>query len=254
MISVSHLVKRYGSHLAVDDVSFEVDKGEVVGFLGPERRRQEHHAPHPRRVPRQNGGTVTGRRLRRGRGELRGPHAHRLHARGRPALPRDARQRVPHLPRRAEGRRAQESAARQVDAGHGEGQRRRSRHDAHRQPLQGLHASASGWPMRSSPIPPLLILDEPTAGLDPNQIREVRDVIKRARARSTRSLLSTHILSEVESTCTRVLVIAKGKLVAQGKTPDIRKLRRSPGLACAPRGDVRRRREDRSRARGRLRR
>ena len=85
--------------------------------------------------------------------------------------------------------------------------------------------------------PPLLILDEPTAGLDPNQIRDVRDVIK-ALGKEHTVLLSTHILSEVESTCTRILVIAKGKLVAQGKTPDIRKLRRSPGLEVRLAGDA----------------
>jgi ABC-2 type transport system ATP-binding protein len=63
--------------------------------------------------------------------------------------------------------------------------------------------------------PPLLILDEPTAGLDPNQIHSVRGLIRALGSEHT-VLLSTHILSEVESTCSRALVIDRGVLVAQG--------------------------------------
>jgi len=83
--------------------------------------------------------------------------------------------------------------------------------------------------------PPLLILDEPTSGLDPNQIREVRDVIKGLGSDHT-VLLSTHILSEVESSCDRVIVIARGKLVAEGTTDAIKNLQRSPGLEVRVRG------------------
>jgi ABC-2 type transport system ATP-binding protein len=85
--------------------------------------------------------------------------------------------------------------------------------------------------------PPLLILDEPTAGLDPNQIREVREVIASLGKEHT-VLLSTHILSEVEASCSRVLLIAKGKLVAQGATSEIRAMRRAPTIEIAVRGDV----------------
>jgi ABC-2 type transport system ATP-binding protein len=63
--------------------------------------------------------------------------------------------------------------------------------------------------------PPLLILDEPTAGLDPNQIRQVRDLIRGLSGQKT-VLLSTHILPEVESTCGRVLIIHRGRLVGEG--------------------------------------
>jgi ABC-2 type transport system ATP-binding protein len=63
--------------------------------------------------------------------------------------------------------------------------------------------------------PPLLILDEPTSGLDPNQIREVRKLIKKL-SRSRTILLSTHILSEVEASCDRALVINKGQIVLEG--------------------------------------
>jgi ABC-2 type transport system ATP-binding protein len=85
--------------------------------------------------------------------------------------------------------------------------------------------------------PPLLVLDEPTAGLDPNQIVEVRDVIK-ALGREHTVLLSTHILSEVEASCSRVVVIDRGKLVAEGATRDIRRMRRAPAVDVTVRGDI----------------
>jgi ABC-2 type transport system ATP-binding protein len=78
--------------------------------------------------------------------------------------------------------------------------------------------------------PPLLILDEPTAGLDPNQVREVRALIQELAADHT-VLLSTHILSEVEATCQRALVIDRGRLVAQGTLAELAKGRRSAKLA-----------------------
>ncbi len=73
--------------------------------------------------------------------------------------------------------------------------------------------------------PEILILDEPTSGLDPNQIVEIRDIIKRIGKQKT-VVLSTHILSEAEATCDRVVIISRGKIVADG---DIDKLKHSAG-------------------------
>jgi ABC-2 type transport system ATP-binding protein len=73
--------------------------------------------------------------------------------------------------------------------------------------------------------PEILILDEPTSGLDPNQIVEIRDIIKRIGKQKT-VVLSTHILSEAEATCDRVVIISHGKIVADG---DIDKLKHSAG-------------------------
>jgi ABC-2 type transport system ATP-binding protein len=75
--------------------------------------------------------------------------------------------------------------------------------------------------------PPLLVLDEPTAGMDPNQIREVRAMIRELGAEHT-VLVSTHILHEVEATCSRVVVIDRGKLVAEGTPAELAELRRPP--------------------------
>jgi ABC-2 type transport system ATP-binding protein len=71
--------------------------------------------------------------------------------------------------------------------------------------------------------PPLVILDEPTAGLDPNQIRETRDLVRDLGKEHT-VVLSTHILSEVEACATRVVVIHEGRLVAEGPTDRVRAL------------------------------
>jgi ABC-2 type transport system ATP-binding protein len=70
--------------------------------------------------------------------------------------------------------------------------------------------------------PEILILDEPTTGLDPNQIVEIRTLIRELGRQKT-VILSTHILPEVEATCTRILIINKGKIVADGSAASLRK-------------------------------
>jgi ABC-2 type transport system ATP-binding protein len=70
--------------------------------------------------------------------------------------------------------------------------------------------------------PEVLILDEPTVGLDPNQIKEIREMIKRIGKEKT-VILSSHILAEVEATCDRILIINKGKIVADGSPQELRK-------------------------------
>ena len=70
--------------------------------------------------------------------------------------------------------------------------------------------------------PQVLILDEPTSGLDPNQIVEIRELIKKIGREKT-VILSSHILAEVEATCDRILIINKGKIVADGTSKDLRK-------------------------------
>jgi ABC-2 type transport system ATP-binding protein len=70
--------------------------------------------------------------------------------------------------------------------------------------------------------PDVLILDEPTAGLDPNQIVEIRELIRKIGKEKT-VILSSHILAEVEATCDRILIISKGKIVADGTAEELRK-------------------------------
>ena len=82
-------------------------------------------------------------------------------------------------------------------------------------------ASASGSPARSSTTPSVLVLDEPTVGLDPKQIIAIRELI-RELGREHTLLLSTHILPEVELLCERVLIIDRGRIVAEGRPEQLR--------------------------------
>ena len=69
--------------------------------------------------------------------------------------------------------------------------------------------------------PDLMVLDEPTNGLDPPQIKEVREVLQRIAATGRTVLVSSHLLSEVEQTCSHVVVMSRGKVVAQGTVDDL---------------------------------
>jgi ABC-2 type transport system ATP-binding protein len=86
--------------------------------------------------------------------------------------------------------------------------------------------------------PAIVVLDEPTAGLDPNQIREARSLI-RELGREHTVVLSTHILGEVEACATRVLLLHRGKVVAEGPTDQIRTMHRATAIELTVRGDAR---------------
>jgi ABC-2 type transport system ATP-binding protein len=219
MIDVANLVKDYGTVIAVNGVSFHVGRGEVVGFLGP------------------NGaGKSTTLRILSG---FLGPTSGRVRVDGRDVLEDGivARRSIGYMPESAplypEMRvreylrfRAELKAVprkqRVAAVGH-------AMEAARVTEMEGTligHLS-KGYRQRVGLAdalvanPPLLILDEPTAGLDPNQIREVRDLI-RGLGESHTILLSTHILPEVETTCSRAIVIDRGKLVAEGTIDELR--------------------------------
>ncbi|MGH7327692.1 MAG: ABC transporter ATP-binding protein [Polyangiaceae bacterium] len=234
MISVRHLVKRYGTHLAVDDVSFEVEKGEIVGFLGPNGA----------------GKSTTLRILSGFLGPSKGVVKVAGHDIERDAF--EARKSIGYMPEAVplypEMRVAEYLAFRAELKNVPRAKRRAHIDDAMEK--AGVHEVATtligrlskGYKQRVGLAdalvarPPILILDEPTAGLDPNQIREVRSVIRNLGDEHT-VLLSTHILSEVEASCSKVILIAKGKLLAQGKTDDIRAMLHGAGVEITVRGD-----------------
>jgi ABC-2 type transport system ATP-binding protein len=84
--------------------------------------------------------------------------------------------------------------------------------------------------------PEILVLDEPTSGLDPNQIVEIREIIRKIGAQKT-VILSTHILSEAEATCNRIIIINKGQIIADGATGDLKtKLGQGSRVRIAVRG------------------
>jgi ABC-2 type transport system ATP-binding protein len=235
MISVSHLTKRYGDVVAVDDVSFEVGKGEVVGFLGPNGA----------------GKSTTLRILAGFLGQTRGTASVCGHDVALDSL--EARKNLGYMPEavplypemrvieylrfRAELKgvvRSKRTSA--VDAA-------MDKAGVSDRATSVIGKLSKGYRQRVGladalvSSPPLLVLDEPTAGLDPNQIRDVRKLLRQL-AKDHTVLLSTHILSEVESTCTRAIVIAKGKLVAEGTIDDLRRMRRSSAFAVVIRGDA----------------
>jgi len=227
VIEVSNLTKDYGTVVAVRDLSFSVQKGEIVGFLGP------------------NGaGKSTTLRILAG---FLGATTGRVRIAGHDVAeaPRSARRALGYMPESAplypelrvleyllfrarlkEVARAKQTAAigsamDRAGVAHMAGTVIGHLSKGYRQRVALADALVSD--------PPLLILDEPTAGLDPNQIREVRTLIK-ALAGERTILLSTHILSEVEATCERAIVIDRGRLVAEGSIEALRARQRTGAL------------------------
>jgi len=211
VIEVQHLTKRYGRVTAVDDVSFRVEPGEILGFLGPNGA----------------GKTTTMRILTgympasEGRATVAGydVFTHPLEAKRRTGyLPE-----TPPLYPDMTVREYLDFVARIKGVPSGE---RKARVDtvmqrAHVADMASRHCGklSKGYRQRVGLAqaiihnPEVLILDEPTAGLDPKQIIETRDLI-RGLAGDHTIILSTHILPEVAQTCQRVVIIAKGRVVA----------------------------------------
>ncbi|HVW28381.1 MAG TPA: ABC transporter ATP-binding protein [Polyangiaceae bacterium] len=226
MIDVANLVKDYGTVVAVNDVSFSVGRGEVVGFLGP------------------NGaGKSTTLRILSG---FLGPTSGQVRIDGRDVVEDGmaARRSIGYMPEAAPlypEMRVREYLRFRAEL---KGVPRKRRVTAVGEAMEAARVTemegtlighlSKGYRQRVGLAdalvanPPLLILDEPTAGLDPNQIREVRDLIRRLGENHT-ILLSTHILPEVETTCGRAIVIDRGKLVAQGTIDELRESRRGAG-------------------------
>jgi len=219
VIEVENLSKRYGDRAAVRNVSFRVDRGEIVGFLGP------------------NGaGKSTTLRILTG---FLAPSEGSVKIDGVDARsePVEARRRIGYMPEatpvypemrvheylryRAElkgvGRKAIKG---RIDAALEMAKVADMRTRIIGQLSKG-YRQRLGLADALIADPPLLVLDEPTAGLDPNQIREVRALV-RSFAGTKTVLLSTHILPEVEATCTRVLIIHQGKLVGEGRPDELR--------------------------------
>ncbi|HVP58809.1 MAG TPA: ATP-binding cassette domain-containing protein [bacterium] len=218
MISVKNLTKTFGRTVAVDNISFEVTKGEVVGFLGPNAA----------------GKTTTMRMLTcyiapdSGTANVAGFDV------GEASL--EVRKRVGYLP---------ESAPLYLDMDlvaylefiaevRGIPSADRPRRVRRMVEVCGLESMlgrtvgtlSKGYRQRVGLAqtlihdPEILVLDEPTTGLDPSQIIEIRELVKEIGKERT-VILSTHILPEVEVTCTRVLIINEGKIVASGTPQEL---------------------------------
>ncbi len=214
-ISVRGLCKRYGAWSAVEDLSFDVARGEVVGFLGPNgagktttMRMLTGFVPPSEGVVRIAGHDIMGASIaaRRAIGYL--PEAPPLYPDMKVEAYLSYVAGLKDVPRRERRTAVGRALAR---CGLGDVRGRMIQH------LSKGYRQRVGLAQAIVHEPAVLILDEPTVGLDPNQIREIRSLISELASpgeggqRQT-VVLSTHILSEVEAICQRVIMIDRGRL------------------------------------------
>jgi ABC-2 type transport system ATP-binding protein len=218
MIKVEGLTKRYARTVAVDDISFEVEKGQIVGFLGPNGA----------------GKTTTMRVLTcflpptAGKATIAGFDVQEN--------PQEVKKRIGYLPETPPVYPEMEVSEYLDFVGQIKGissadiKRRRdevisrcSLGDVSKKLIGKLskgYRQRVGIAQAIIHNPDVLILDEPTSGLDPKQIIEIRELL-RALSGDHTIILSTHILSEVEQSCERVIIISQGKLVAQDSVANL---------------------------------
>jgi ABC-2 type transport system ATP-binding protein len=223
VISVRALTKVYGQTLAVDHISFEVSKGQIVGFLGPNGAGKSTtlkmltcYLP-----PTSGGASINGfdifhqsEKVRENVGYL--PENVPLYTEMRVREYLDFRGQLRGMDRANRRKRMEYVMERcwltKVS----------NRLIGH---LSKGYRQRVGLADALLHNPPLLILDEPTVGLDPTQIRETRKLIHDLGGQHT-VILSTHILPEVEANCDRAIVISGGRIVAQGSPEELRSSRR----------------------------
>ncbi len=219
MIEVRGLTKTYGTERAVDDISFEVQRGEVLGFLGPNGAGKSTTMKVITCYLQPTVGTVLvdnhdvtqdSLKVRQYIGYL--PESTALYqdmntyeylsfvASMRGVASKDIPKQIAYM-------------AEVCGIGSVLGKRIETLSKGFRQRVGLAQAMIHN--------PDIVILDEPTSGLDPNQIVEIRELIKGIGTEKT-VILSTHILSEVQASCDRVLIINKGKLVADGSPDDLK--------------------------------
>lgn len=230
MIKVNNLTKKFSGQPAVDDISFEVERGEIIGFLGPNgagkttTMRMLTGFLHPTRGAIEIAGCDVIKNpleARRHIGYM--PESCPLYTEMRVDEYLRFRANIKEVPRRALKNRL--GTVKEQCGLTGVGHRIIGQLSKGYRQRVGLADSLLS-------DPDLLILDEPTAGLDPNQIREVRELIGWLAERHT-LLLSTHILPEVEMACKRVLIIDKGRIVASDSPESLQKRLLGDALICA---------------------
>lgn len=216
-IEVKNLLKEYGEQKAVDNISFQVSQGEIVGFLGPNGAGKSTTMKILTGYLQQTSGEayISGINvsddplaIKKKIGYL--PELNALYY---DMYVREYLDFVAELhklnDRKAAVQKAIELVGLQTEARKKIGQ------------LSKGYKQRTGLAAALIHDPEVLILDEPTSGLDPNQIIEIRDVIKNQGKNKT-VLFSSHILQEVEAICERVIIINKGKLVADDKLANLK--------------------------------
>lgn len=235
-IRISNLSRSYGAQKAVDDISFTVRTGEVLGFLGPNGAGKTTTMKMICGLVAADSGRLEvggkdvvkdAEEVRRNIGYL--PENNPLYAE-MPVLDLlHFTAKVQDVPKE---QRTARVAAMVEACGLGPEKHKRV------EELSKGYRQRVGLAQAMVHDPAVLILDEPTTGLDPNQIVEIRELIKQV-GRSKTVIFSTHILPEVEATCDRILIINKGRIVADGDPRSLRQ--RSEGRhllrICLPAAD-----------------
>lgn len=221
MITVEHLTKCYGDFTAVNDLSFEIDEGHVYGFLGP------------------NGaGKSTTMNIMTGCLSATDGHV-KIDGHDIFEEPQKAKKLIGYLPEQPPLYMNETPAEYLKFVGEAKGLRGKELAEQIEEVIQQTRIEnvrnrlisklSKGYKQRVGIAqallgnPKVIILDEPTVGLDPIQIIEIRDLIKQL-GQSHTVILSSHILSEVQAICEKILIISKGKLVAFDETENLEQL------------------------------
>ncbi len=215
MIEVEKLTKFYGPFKAVDDLNFSIKKGEIVGLLGPNGAGKSTTMRMVTGFLSPTSGTVT------------------IDGEDIAANPKAVKRKIGYLPESAPlyADMIVEDYLKYVAAVQGAADRAAVDTALTCGLAEVMHKNVGelsrGYKQRVGLAhallhdPEILILDEPTSGLDPNQIIDVRGLIKEL-GRTKTVVISTHILSEVEMLCDRVIIVSQGRIVADGPTAELR--------------------------------
>lgn len=218
-IKINNLTKKYGSQIALDSISFEVNQGEIVGFLGPNGAGKSTTMKILTGFISANDGDVKimdldikshGLEIKKNVGYL--PEHNPLYLE---MFVKEFLNFIGEL----YGLKAEKLKSRIIEiidlVGLTNEQNKKIKQ------LSKGYRQRVGLAQALIHDPKVLILDEPTTGLDPNQIAEIREVIKQA-GKNKAVLFSTHIMQEVEAICDRVIIINKGKIVAEGTLAELK--------------------------------
>ncbi len=219
-IIVKNLTKKYGLQKAIDDLSFTVKTGEILGFLGPNGagKTTTMNAITTYLIPDTGTISVGGYTLEKNKDEIKKHIGY---------LPEDnpLYEDMPIIDylRFVAKLHSIPTSLMDEKTGNviGTCGLEREKHKKIIELSKGYRQRV-GLAQALIHDPDVLILDEPTVGLDPNQIKEIREMIKKIGKEKT-VILSSHILAEVEATCDRILIINRGKIVADGKPHELRK-------------------------------
>ena len=221
MIEVKNLVKKYGNHLAVDHLNFTIEEGHIYGFLGP------NGAGKSTTMNIMTGylGATEGEVLINGHDILKEPEEAKKQIGYLPELPplymdmtvREYMEFAAELKKIPKAKRAEsiDDVEKLVKIKDVEKRLIKNLSKGYRQRV-GLAQAVLGFPE-------IIILDEPSVGLDPKQIIEIRELIRKLAKKHT-VILSSHILAEVQEICDDILIISKGKLIAEGSPDELEEL------------------------------